>query len=132
MKRILLTITLMVLIAGMASAQTVTGYVLAPSNNALTVMVPVGGAVVTLSSLATTSNLSQRWTTVSGNNGEYSFQFNTPLRPGTYVLTAVARGYLQSSRVTISVNHTSTTPGIIRANIYMIPVRPSPTSISSQ
>lgn len=126
MKSKLMVVLLTLLIVGIASSQTVSGYVYAITPNSTNIRTPVEGAVVTLQGLranSATPSISMR--TISGHDGSYAFYTLVPLPPGTYVLTATARGYIQISRVVFTVEPTRPGTGY-RYNILMAPVRVDP------
>lgn len=132
MKRICVICMVVLLVAGIASAQVVTGMVYAVSANLLTVITPIPNATVVLTRINATNTapvISYR--TVTGADGTYRFVLNTPLPPGTYSLTATARGYVQLRRVTFTVDPTTPSIGIYRNDIPMVQLRPTTTNLSN-
>lgn len=112
----LFVVSVVFLLIGLASAQTVGGFVYTLQSDH---RLPVAGAAITLTTISPRSSVPIVHRTVSNRDGSYAFRFNAPLPSGTYVLNAIARGYAQAERVTFTIDPTRPFLGEVRQNILM-------------
>ena len=108
-----IVITALLMLASVASAQLVCGYVMVCNNGSRNT--PITGATVCLVLSNAPSNPAYRTTT--DRNGHFVFQ---NVRAGTYAIMAQARGYVQVNRVTAVSPNTRPSP----YTIYMRPLNP--------